>query len=61
MKRFGKIDILIPKAGMLPMKDLASTTEQDFEGAFRLNVKGPYLLVQVSLPRIKGSVFIGGS
>ncbi len=39
VKRFGKIDILIPNAGVLPMKDLATTTEEDFDGAFRVNVK----------------------
>ena len=30
------------------MKDLESTTEADFDAAYRLNVKGPYFLVQVS-------------
>ena len=49
VERFGKIDILIPNAAVLPMKDLASTTEEDFDGAYTLNVKGPYFLVQVSL------------
>jgi len=29
------------------MKDLDSTTEQDFDTTFGLNVKGPYFLVQV--------------
>ena len=45
--RFGKIDILIPNAGILPMKDLEHTTEEDFDNAFGVNVKGPYFLVQV--------------
>ena len=49
VKRFGKIDILIPNAAVLPMKDLASTTEEDFDGAYSLNVKGPYFLVQVGI------------
>lgn len=31
------------------MNDLDSTTEGDFDKAFNLNVKGPYLLVQVGL------------
>lgn len=30
------------------MKDVASTTEEDFDKTFGLNVKGPYFLVQVS-------------
>ncbi|KAL9033785.1 MAG: hypothetical protein Q9214_007344, partial [Letrouitia sp. 1 TL-2023] len=39
--KFGKIDILIPCAGVLPMKDVESTTEADFDATTRLNVKGP--------------------
>lgn len=49
IKHFGKIDILIPNAGILPMKDLEHTTEQDFDSAFTLNVKGPYFLAQVCM------------
>jgi len=45
--KFGKIDILVASAGVLPMKDLENTTEEDFDRAFALNVKGPYFLVQV--------------
>ncbi|KAK9346788.1 hypothetical protein V1522DRAFT_47614 [Lipomyces starkeyi] len=46
--KFGKIDILIPNAGVLLMKDLETTTEHDFEMSMALNVKGPYFLAQVS-------------
>lgn len=49
-KQFGKIDILIPNAGVLPMKDLENTTEADFDKAIGLNVKGPYFLCQVRDP-----------
>ena len=48
--KFGKIDILIPNAGILPMKTVEATTEADFDRAFNLNVKGPYFLVQKALP-----------
>lgn len=44
VRRFGKIDILFPNAGVLPMKDLGHTSEEDFDSAFSLNVKGPYFL-----------------
>ncbi|MCJ1409363.1 hypothetical protein MMC19_003442 [Ptychographa xylographoides] len=50
--RFGKIDILIPNAGILPMKDLEHTTEEDFDNAFGVNVKGPYFLVQKAAPHM---------
>lgn len=44
---YSKIDVLIPNAGVLPMKDLEHTTEADFDRTFALNVKGPYFLAQV--------------
>jgi 3-oxoacyl-[acyl-carrier protein] reductase len=46
--KFGKIDVLIPNAGILPMKDLENTTEADFDKTYNLMVKGPYFLAQVS-------------
>lgn len=48
VRHFGRIDIVIPNAGVLPMKDLQGTTEEDFDKTFNLNVKGPYFLCQVS-------------
>lgn len=47
VQKFGKIDVLVPNAGILPMKDLEHTTEADFDRTMHLNVKGPYFLVQV--------------
>lgn len=45
--RFGRIDILVPNAGILLMRNLESTSEEDFDRCMALNVKGPYFLVQV--------------
>lgn len=45
--KFGRIDILFANAGILQMKDLESTKEEDFDRTMTLNVKGPYFLVQV--------------
>lgn len=57
VQKFGKIDILIPNAGILPNKDLENTTEADFDKCFGVNVKGVYFLVQVCVsilhPRLK--------
>ena len=50
--RCGKIDILVLNAGVLPMKDLEHTTEEDFDKAFALNVKGPYFLAQKAAPHM---------
>lgn len=46
---FGKIDILIPCAGVLPMKTLETVTEEDFDRAYAVNVKGPMFLAKVGL------------
>lgn len=45
--KFAKIDILIPSAGVPPIKDLEGTSEEDFDKTFALNVKGPYFICQV--------------
>lgn len=50
VEAYSKVDILVPNAGVLAMKDLEHTTEADFDRTFALNVKGPYFLAQVSKP-----------
>ncbi|KAK9350936.1 hypothetical protein V1505DRAFT_373559 [Lipomyces doorenjongii] len=50
--KFGKIDILVPNAGVMLMKDLETTTEHDFEMSMALNVKGPYFLAQKAAPHM---------
>jgi 3-oxoacyl-[acyl-carrier protein] reductase len=47
VQKFGKIDILIPNAGVMPMATLADTTEESFDKTFAFNVKGPYFRAQV--------------
>ncbi|GKZ17311.1 hypothetical protein AbraIFM66951_007551 [Aspergillus brasiliensis] len=48
--RFGKIDVVIPNAAYVPLADVETATEEQFDMAFGVNVKGPWLLVQKSLP-----------
>jgi 3-oxoacyl-[acyl-carrier protein] reductase len=52
VSKFGRIDILVPNAGMMPMADIETTTEETFDRTFNLNVKGPYFLVQKALPHM---------
>jgi 3-oxoacyl-[acyl-carrier protein] reductase len=58
VKKWGRIDILIANAGVLPMRDLESTTEQDFDKTFVLNVKGPYFLCQKVVPHMREGLYI---
>ncbi|RAK98994.1 NAD(P)-binding protein [Aspergillus ibericus CBS 121593] len=53
LEKFGQIDVLIANAGTLPYKDLASTSEEDFQACVDLNVKGPYFLVQKAVPHLR--------
>lgn len=50
--RFGRLDVLVLNAGVLPNKDLASTTTEDFDGAFSVNVKGPYFTAQAAAQQL---------
>ncbi|KAF2665865.1 NAD(P)-binding protein [Microthyrium microscopicum] len=51
--RFGRIDAVIANAGVMPMRTVGNTTEEDFDKTFALNVKGPYFLVQKAVPHMK--------
>lgn len=53
VERYGRIDVLILNAGILPMKTVETTSEKDFDMTFALNVKGPYFLVQKALKHMQ--------
>ncbi|KAK3300650.1 uncharacterized protein B0H64DRAFT_334112 [Chaetomium fimeti] len=53
--RFGKIDVLMPNAGLMRMHDLAHTSETDFDQHFNLNVKGPLFLAQKAVAHMPSS------
>ncbi|KAK0656979.1 hypothetical protein B0T16DRAFT_366751 [Cercophora newfieldiana] len=52
VEKFGKIDVVIPNAGTMPMATLDSATEPTFDKVMSLNVKGPLFLVQKSVPHM---------
>jgi 2-keto-3-deoxy-L-fuconate dehydrogenase len=57
----GPIDVLVNSAGVAHVGTLASTSIQDFERIFRVNVKGTYLCMQAALStmiRQSGGVII---
>ena len=49
--KWGRIDIVVANAGILPMKDIESVSEEDFQRAVDVNVKGPMFLCQVGVFR----------
>ncbi|KAB8360919.1 hypothetical protein FH972_024651 [Carpinus fangiana] len=50
--KFGKIDILFANAAVMRMRDLESTTEEEFDLIYSTNVKGPYFLCQKAAPHM---------
>ncbi|KDN66418.1 putative short-chain dehydrogenase [Colletotrichum sublineola] len=52
VSHFGRIDVLIPNAAIMYMRTVENTSEEDFDAMFNTNVKGPYFLVQKSLPHM---------
>lgn len=58
--RFGRIDVVIPNAGIMDMRTLAQATEADYDRHFNLNVKGALFLVQKAVPHMPSSSSSGG-
>ncbi|KAF2998024.1 hypothetical protein E8E14_001003 [Neopestalotiopsis sp. 37M] len=50
--RFGRIDVLVPNAGIMPLQPLAALTEDIYTRVFDLNVKGPLFLAQKVAPHM---------
>jgi 3-oxoacyl-[acyl-carrier protein] reductase len=49
VQKFGKIDIVIPCAGVMILNELEKVSEADFDTTINLNVKGPLFLTQVGV------------
>jgi 3-oxoacyl-[acyl-carrier protein] reductase len=48
ISHFGKFDILVACAGIMPLNELEKVTEEEFDNVFNVNVKGPLFLAQVN-------------
>jgi 3-oxoacyl-[acyl-carrier protein] reductase len=51
--RFGNIDILVNNAGIAPRRELADTTEEDFDRTVAVNLKSAFLCTQAVLPAMQ--------
>jgi NAD(P)-dependent dehydrogenase (short-subunit alcohol dehydrogenase family) len=62
-EHFGQLDVLFANAGIAPLAPLEQWTEESFDRAFALNVRGPFFLVQALLPifAAPASIVLNGS
>jgi 2-keto-3-deoxy-L-fuconate dehydrogenase len=49
------LDVLVNNAGISHIGNLESTSEQDFDAVFQVNVKGVFLCAQASIPKLKAN------
>jgi NAD(P)-dependent dehydrogenase (short-subunit alcohol dehydrogenase family) len=54
-QHFGRLDILVNNAGIGHVGTAESTSEQDFDRLYAVNVKGVFLCTQAALPLLRGS------
>ncbi|KAJ3558914.1 hypothetical protein NPX13_g9618 [Xylaria arbuscula] len=52
VSKYGRIDIVLANAGMLPLFSLEQLTEETFDATYALNVKGPLFLAQAAAPHM---------
>jgi NAD(P)-dependent dehydrogenase (short-subunit alcohol dehydrogenase family) len=53
LERFGRVDILVHCAGLYERGAVAEASADSFDRQFAANLRGPYLLTQLLLPRLK--------
>jgi NAD(P)-dependent dehydrogenase (short-subunit alcohol dehydrogenase family) len=55
LARYGRLDALINNAGYAPMGAFQSSTDEDFEAAYRVNVVAAAALIRTALPHLTAS------
>lgn len=54
-KRFGRLDVLVNNAAIYPVRAIEAMTLEEWERVLRVNLTGPYLCVQATLPLMRRS------
>jgi NAD(P)-dependent dehydrogenase (short-subunit alcohol dehydrogenase family) len=52
VKEFGRIDVLVNCAGILPLGPIVDVTEEGFDEAWKANVKGAFFCGQAVIPQM---------
>ena len=52
LEKFGRVDILFNNAGVLPLGFAHETSEEDWDWAFDINVKGSFLMAKNVIPHM---------
>ena len=55
MKRFGQIDLLVNNAGVFQTARLEDITVEQWDEVFAVNVRGPFLVSQRSIPALRSA------
>ena len=54
-RTYGKLDIVVNNAGILPKSRVFDVTEEDFDRTMAINAKGPFFMIQQAFPYLKES------